>query len=192
MGFSLLVDSVYSFTALFDEFAKNCFPVIPAPDGLFMCEYSIESKRLEIRTFVDDLHLTHEQLVTKKMLCEIGGDFIQSPLSFLVVLTPSNIDNPDLLLNIISKRIKSHSDYSTLRNVFFHRAEDDAQRLAHKNTFGNLLNNLSVSVNDELDQLLIKFGVKKFQLEVKKSILKHSANQTNSTTARSCEGLLYK
>ena len=49
------------FTAHSTEFAKNCFPVIPAPDGLFMCEYSIESKRLEIRTFVDDLHLTHEQ-----------------------------------------------------------------------------------------------------------------------------------
>jgi len=164
------------FTAHSEDFAKNCFPVIPAPSGLFMCEYSTETKRLEIRTFVDDSHLTHEQLVTKKILLKIGNDLTESPLSFLVVLTPSSIDNPDLIFSLISRRIESHPDYSTLRNIFFHRVEDDSQRLLRKTEFGNVLKNFSSSVREELDQALIKLGVKRFQLEVKKSILKHSEN----------------
>ena len=136
------------------------------------CEFSKVTKRLEIRTFVDDAHLTHEQLTTKKMLLTIGADLTSSPACFLCVLGRSRIDNPSVLIDLLAQRIKGHPDYSILKNVFFHRVEDDAERLVRKNEFDCSIKNLSSLVHEDLDTCLIHLGVKKFQLEVKKIVLR--------------------
>ena len=160
------------YSAESEKFSEKCFPVIPAASGLFMCEYSTVSRRLEIRTFVDDAHLTHEQLTTKKMLLKIGADLIASPACFLCVLGRSKIDNPSVLIDLLAQRIERHPDYSLLKNVFFHRVEDDAERLVRKAELDRSMKNFTTSVHEDLDTCLIHLGVKKFQLEVKKIVLK--------------------
>jgi hypothetical protein len=160
------------FSANSEKFAENFFPVIPATSGLFLCEFSNVTRRLEIRTFVDDANLTHEQLTTKKMLLQIGADLNSSPVCFLCAIGPSQIDNPTLLIDLLALRIESHCDYSMLKNVFFHRVENDAERLRRKNELDRLLKTFSILVHADIDRALQQLGVKKFQLETKKILLK--------------------
>jgi hypothetical protein len=160
------------YSAESDNFSEKCFPVIPAVSGLFMCEFSNATRRLEIRTFVDDAHLTYEQLTTKRMLLKIGADLISSPLCFLCVLSRCKIDNPGLLIDLLAQRIKCHPDYSILKNVFFRRVEDDSERLVRKAELDRSIKSFTTSVNEDIDKVLIHFGVKRFQLEIKKIALK--------------------
>jgi len=160
------------FSANSDKFSEKFYPVIPSASGLFMCRFSNITRRLEVRTFVDDAHLTHEQLTTKKMLLQIGADLSSSPACFLCAIGPSQIDNPTILIDLLALRIESHCDYSMLKNVFFHRAEDDAERLSRKNELDRLLKTFSILVHADIDKALRQLGVKRFQLETKKILLK--------------------
>ena len=157
------------------NFQGSCFPVIPAISGLFMCEYSKYSKFIEIRTFVDDAHLNFDQLEVKKLLIEVSNDVLESPLSFFLLVMSSHLERLDLLHGIISNRILNNKNYWLLKNVFFHRVEDDKFRISFKNKFDSLLRKYLPLVNfDVLDVELKKLGVKKFQLEVKKAVLSKS------------------
>lgn len=83
------------------ETVSKFSPVIPTPSGLLLCEYFKDSKKLEIRTFVQDELLTEDQLMTKELLLEVGTQFYESPICFIVLITPGEIDNPDVLLSLI-------------------------------------------------------------------------------------------
>ena len=87
----------------------------------------------------------------------------------------SHLERLELLHGIISHRILNHKNYSLLKNVFFHRVEDDKFRISFKNKFDGLLRKYLPLVNfDVLDVELKKLGAKKFQLEVKKAFLSKS------------------
>jgi len=153
-------------------FQGNCFPVIPALNGLFMCEYSIQTKCIEIRTFVDDALLNFEQLEVKKLLIEVSNDVIESPLSFFCLLATSSLERVELLHGIIANRVLRHKNYPMLKNIFFHRIEDDKSRMFYKNKLDDLLKEfISLTDFDLLDSELKKMGVRNFQLEVKKALL---------------------
>ena len=154
------------------SFQGNCFPVIPAASGLFMCEYSKQSKFIEVRTFVDDAHLNFEQSEVKRFLIDISIDVIESPLSFFYLVQATYLEKLDFLHGIISNRILKHKNYSLLKNIFFHRIEDDKTRIFYKSKFDELFKNIvSLTDFDKLDHELKKMGVKLFQIEVKKAIL---------------------
>jgi hypothetical protein len=154
------------------NFQGSCFPVIPTPSGLFMSEYSIHSKYIEVRTFVDDIQLNFEQLEVKKLLNEVSNDVIESPLSFLLLVTTSRIERLELLHGVITNRLRKHKNYPILKNIFFHRIEDDNLRFAIKNKFDILMKKYTSLTNfDILDEELKKIGIKKFQLTVKKALL---------------------
>ena len=121
---------------------------------------------------MDDGQLTHEQLTINKKMLKIGADLISSPACFLCVLGRSKIDNPSVLIDLLAQRIERHPDYSILKNVFFHRVEDDAERLVRKAELDRSIKSFTTSVNEDIDKVLIHFGVKRFQLEIKKIALK--------------------
>ena len=105
------------------SFYGNCFPVIPAPHGLFMCEFK-EPNFIEIRTFIGDQQLTHEQTVTKNLLITAGEYLNESPICFSPALCKTKIDMPFILEPIIAMRLYNNMNYSILKNVFFHRIDD--------------------------------------------------------------------
>ena len=151
------------------SFYGNCFPVIPAPHGLFMCELK-EPNFIEIRTFIGDQQLTHEQTVTKNLLIAAGKSLNESPICFSPALFETKIDMPFLLTPIIAMRLYDNTNYSILKNVFFHRIEDDRERGVIKSKFDSILKEHKMLANKEIENLLIKIGVKAFQTVIKQHI----------------------
>jgi hypothetical protein len=77
-----------------------------------------------------------------------------------------------VLIDLLAQRIERHPDYSLLKNVFFHRVEDDAERLVRKAELDRSMKNFTSLVYEDIDKALIHLGVKRFQLEIKKIVLK--------------------
>jgi hypothetical protein len=153
------------------DYFGRCFPVIPAPSGLLMCEFSRETHRIEVRTFVDDANLSHEQLEAKQLLLDAGKGLLDSPLSMFGVLSASNIDSTDLLHSILSSRLHKDFRWATLQNVIFHRVIDDKERISLKKELDVGVRNFSRFTDESTDAFLQTVGVRKFQSEVKKALL---------------------
>jgi hypothetical protein len=150
-------------------------PVIPTPSGLLMCEYFKDSKKLEIRTFVHDELLSEDQLKAKELLSEIGCDFYASPISFIVLITPGEIDNPDVLFALMGSKIYENPKYGNLRNVLFNKIENDIERAEKKAQLDSILKNFLNEGRDILLDLLSRIGVRRFQIEIKKTIYRNSS-----------------
>jgi len=111
---------------------------IPAPDGLFLANYSKESKMIEIRTFVADYLLSDEQLTVKKELLYLGKFLSISPLSFTLAVSKM-IDFEEIIRKAISFKIY-HSKYlHEIKNIFFKNIENDRDRNMIKNEFEKIL-----------------------------------------------------
>jgi hypothetical protein len=167
-----------------ERYLKQCFPVIPAPSGLFMCEFSSSSKKIEIRTFIDDKLLTDDQLASKNMLIDVSSDLLNSPLSAFSALCNSGIDSSGVLFGMLCNRISQNSSLHKLLNVIFYKIDDDIKRLQLKRLFEADLKKC-ITVNDfSLDQYLEKHGVKKFQSYIKQIYLSnlHLNSNKNSTS----------
>jgi hypothetical protein len=154
------------------NFGGNFYPVIPSQSGLFMCEFKGGNRLIEIRTFIDDSHLNFEQQEVKKLLLEVSNNISISPLCFLNVDLILNIENIDLIYGLICYRIYKNTGYQYLKNIFFHRIEDDSARIYYKSKFEDILKKTISKINYEiLDIELRKISINKFHLEVNKGLI---------------------
>lgn len=154
------------------KFDGNFYPVIPSKSGLFMCEFKGGNRLIEIRTFIDDSHLSFEQLEAKKLLLEVSNNISISPLCFINVELILNLENLDIIHGLISHRIYKNSGYPYLKNIFFHRIEDDSTRVYYKSKFEDVFKKVNLKINYEiLDHELRKISINKFHLEVNKGLL---------------------
>ena len=151
-------------------FYGNCYPVIPAPHGLFLCEFKYPCL-IEIRTFISDQQLTHEQMIAKNLLIRAGEALNESAICFSCALCCSEIDRPDILEPIISKRLFNSDEFSTLKNVIFHRIEDDRERAVFKSKFNQILKNRASHPCADLDPVLIEIGARELHSRIKHLML---------------------
>lgn len=78
-------------------------PVIPAPSGLFLCEYSTKNKfHLDIRTFVSLDQLKPDQTELRSVMLKAGKNLAQSQLSFRSTLLDAGLDYPIELIHKVS------------------------------------------------------------------------------------------
>lgn len=154
------------------ETVNHFFPPIPSPNGLFLSEMVAERyARVEIRTFVNDSQLSFEQLEVKKLLLEVGNDLQNSPLTLYPLLETLKIDKNFIEVAIISHRLLKK--YDPLSHVLFQGVEDDETRRKLQVEFKKYLKNAASFTSEDLIALYKKVGVKKFHLEMKKSIMRH-------------------
>ena len=151
-------------------FYGNCYPVIPAPHGLFLCEFKYPCL-IEIRTFISDQQLTHEQMIAKNLLIRAGEGLSESAICFSCALSCSGIDTPDFLEPIISIRLFNSKEFSTLKNVIFHRIQDDRVRAEFKSKFDQILKNKASQGTEALDPVLIEIGARELHSRIKHLML---------------------
>jgi hypothetical protein len=151
---------------------NNFFPPIPSPNGLFLGEMVAERyASVEIRTFVNDSRLSYEQLEVKKLLMEAGEGLQSSPLTLYPLLETLKIDK-----NFIEVAMMSHhllKNYDVLSHVLFQGVEEDEIRRKLQTEFKKFLKYTAGFTSDDLIALYKKIGIKRFHLEMKKSVMKH-------------------
>ena len=150
----------------------NAYPVIPAPNGLFMAEINRKDKRIEIRTFVNDENLTFEQLNTKKALIKIGKLFEVSPLCFWGPVSQLSIDHPGIIVALMSYLLNANKSFDSIKNVISHREADDSKRFLLKKYFDSEVKIQKENVHAILIEHIEKIGIRKFMLEINQDILK--------------------
>jgi hypothetical protein len=153
------------------KFFESASPLIPTHSGLFICDFDGENIRPEIRTFVDDIHLSESQVATKNLMLQAAKGLEESPLSFLVLLARSGIDNAELLASIIARRVLTSIAYDSLKNSFFYRIEDDNKRATIKNEFDKVLRAVAEPATQKIDDALKVLGIRRFQTEIKKILV---------------------
>jgi len=153
------------------KFFENASPLIPTHSGIFICDFDEKNMKPEIRTFVDDVHLSESQVATKNLMLQASKGLEVSPLSFLVLLARSGIDNAEMLASIIARRVLASIDYDSLKNSFFYRIEDDVKRASIKNEFDKVLKMVSDPATQKIDDALKVLGVRRFQAEIKKILI---------------------
>jgi hypothetical protein len=150
------------------KFYENATPLIPAPCGIFLCDFGEATMRPEIRTFVDDSHLSETQKIAKNLMIQVSQDLISSPLAFILILGRSKLDDPELLHSLVARRIFQSVQYRAIRDSIFYRIDDDSRRAAIKNEFDSEMRKQSENVNDAVEDYLKLLGVRKFQVEIKR------------------------
>ena len=108
---------------------------------------------------------------TKNLMLQAAKGLEESPLSFLVLLARSGIDNAELLASIIARRILTSITYDSLKNSFFYRIEDDNKRATIKNEFDKVLRAVAEPATQKIDDALKVLGTRRFQTEIKKILV---------------------
>ncbi len=150
------------------NFFENASPLIPAPNGMFMCDFSKLTMRPEVRTFVADSQLTEMQMAAKNLMIKVSQDLISSPMSFLLILAKSNLDDAELLHSMVASRILQSPHYDSIRENLFYRVESDKMRASLKNQLDSELRHQAQTVGESLENSLRLLGIKKFQTEIKR------------------------
>jgi hypothetical protein len=153
------------FTSNAKIFIGNSYPVIPSPNGLFLAEINSESKRIEIRTFLDLESLSPAQLDVRNSLLEIGRIFQNSPLSFWGPIVQLNIDRPSVIVKLIAAMLLQNNSIECLKDVLFSRATELPLRIELKRLFDLEISSQAQGVNTLLFEELEKKGIRKFMME---------------------------
>ena len=155
---------VLFFTSDSKQFIDNSCPVIPSPNGLFLAETDSESKRIEIRTFLDLESLSAQQLHVRNSLLEIGRNFQISPLSFWGPISQLHIDRPSVIMKLIAHMLQQHNSIENLKDVLFSRVTESPLRLELKMLFDLEISSYAQGVNNTLFLDLEKNGMRKFMM----------------------------
>ncbi len=153
------------FTSNAKIFIGNSFPVIPSPNGLFLAEVNSESKRIEIRTFLDLESLSAAQLDVRDSMLAIGHIFQNSPLSFWGPIMQLNIDRPHVIVKLIANMLQQHNSIKNLKDILFSRVTDLPLRLELSRQFDLEISSQAQGVNTLLFAELEKKGIRKFMME---------------------------
>ena len=85
-------------------------PIIPTPNGLFLCEYSTSNKyHLDIRSFVNKSQLDERQTKLRNVLLKASKKHVESPVCFLSTLLSTGINCPVDDLHSVSMALINHS-----------------------------------------------------------------------------------
>lgn len=149
--------------ALYDK----CHPIIPTRSGLLLGEYNSALKTVEIRTFVDDDRLTADQLQAKTTLISLMEGLNPSPLCFSMAASYFAVDYSRYLGKCLNYRLVRDGGFRALKNVIFHKLNDDRVRAESKAEFEAILVESSDDGGKILDDELRKVGVKKFLIAIR-------------------------
>jgi len=155
-------------------------PVIPAPDGLFLAEISIEKNipTIEVRTFVDDDQLTSLQLEVKNIFL-IASDGIQSsPIVFYPANEYYAVDDTSVQLNMMSFRI--HRNSTQIGKIFFHHISDINLKNKSIDTLTELLNDYAQGITEDISNHYKGEGVRLFHSGLLKLDREEAFNQKTS------------
>lgn len=135
-------------------------PVIPCPDGLFLAEICIEknSPTIEVRTFVDDSHLSQLQLEVKEIFLNASDGIQSSPLVFYPANEYFAIDDTTFQLHVMSYRIHEYS--KKIGKVFFHHIDDVVLKNKSIEVLSELLNDYATGVTQEFSDVYKNEGVR--------------------------------
>jgi hypothetical protein len=119
---------------------------IPAVSGFFLCEMNVEEvfSKVEIRTYISDDMLSHEQKAKKDFLVKALDGLEESALPFFGILEFEETDNVELEAKILSHRLSKNLE--TLIDRSF--AQEDTP-LGHDWTVDRIFDFIS---NDALDE----------------------------------------
>jgi hypothetical protein len=153
------------------DLINNFFPPIPSPNGLFLGEMVIDRySSVEIRTFVNDSRLSYEQMEVKKLLVEAGDGLENSPLALYPLIEVLKIDENFTETAMISHHLLKN--YDVLSHVLFYGVKDDKIRKNLQDEFRKFLKENAKFTNEVLIALYKRIGIRRFHLEVKKSLMR--------------------
>ena len=161
------------------DFWGSCEPLIPSPNGVFLCSLHPGSKRIEVRTFVEDAQLSEPQLRAKRLLLSIGQRLASSPMSFWLGIDHARLDDVDALLFIVSRELHRHEDFQYLASCLFHRIDDDRERQQFKARFTARLKALADWIDPKLAEALEILGIREFHQAIKTHSMRHAGRQSS-------------
>ena len=153
---------VLSRTPLFGK----CFPVLPAPTGMFFAHTSATTNQVEIRTFVDDSKLSDDQLKVKRMMLEVSVNLFASPLSSFAVIEVLQIDDSAVLLGYICNKLNKHKELALLISTIFEHIPDSKERPWFGQKIANLIGSLGSDDMLEHYQSFDTIGVRATQIAI--------------------------
>jgi hypothetical protein len=151
---------------------EKCFPVIPAPDGLFLCEFDLIHYFIEVRTFIGDSQLTEEQAAIKRMLLDIGVTFVNSPASFSVDLAAITSEPGWLMQMGVSKFLSEHKHFEILMRAVFSKFDDDKRRMEVRGNVGKEIKIYGDSYSDDMHKMYERMGARKFMIYARNALQK--------------------
>jgi len=161
-----------------DEELNLVYPVIPAKSGLFFGQISYEKlSLLEIRTFVDDKNLSFQQETAKQAMLRMTSGYEISPFCFYPVVGSLGLDNDVYQSQILCFELLK--EYDLISSVIFHRVNDDKLRYLLKEKFKKCLLEHSSTMTQDIIDISREIGIKNFQLELKKALLRASMSSQN-------------
>jgi hypothetical protein len=146
----------------------KCYPVLPAPGGMFFAHTSKTTKQVEIRTFVDDSKLSYDQLTVKKMMLDISGDLLSSPLGSFSIIEHFQIDDTGVLMAYMCRKVAKHSASTLLMSNIFQHIHDANDRAQLSQEFSNLISSIASDDLHEYHNSFKTLGVRATQLDIRK------------------------
>jgi hypothetical protein len=136
-------------------------PVIPSRSGLFLAEISFNKiPTIEIRTFVDDSHLTQLQKEVKELFVHASDGIQSSPLVFFPANEYFGVDDTSIQLNMMAFRLVEQSN--KIGKVFFHHIEDVEKKKFFIQKLSTLLEGFSSIITMEMSDAYKGDGVRIF------------------------------
>lgn len=138
---------------LIDHEITDIRPVIPCEDGLFLAQVSIDNKipRIEIRTFVDNFHLSELQSEVKDIFLKTSEGIRASPLVFFPANDHYGIDSTEIQLHHMSFRIKEYRN--KIAKVFFHHLSDEKKKNKSISLFNEIIDDYAYGITNQSDQI---------------------------------------
>lgn len=100
-------------------------PVIPGRNGLFFSEYKGDKLALvEIRTFVDDGHLSQQQKEVKELFLQASQGIEMSPIAFYPANEFHGVDGIGIQLHVMAYRLAPYA--KQIGKAFFHHIENQS------------------------------------------------------------------
>jgi len=130
----------------------NICPVLPGKSGLFFAEFKGEKLAIvEIRTFVDDSHLTDLQQEVKQIFVGASDGIQTSPMAFYPANEAYGLDGVAIQLKVMSFRLVKEA--RKVGKVFFHHTKDQQDQEKFIDLFENCLKYYAEDITDDLSVL---------------------------------------
>lgn len=145
----------------------TCYPLIPTPDGLLLCEFDKRSYILEIRTYLSDLQLTDDQMKIKSLLKLISLKYYQSPGSFYIKSEGVTFDD-DLIIRFgVARLLIESGDFELLMKTIFRYFDDDRRRVKVRTEIEKIIKRYGSCFDDGVSKKFDSLGARKFYIYYK-------------------------
>ena len=141
--------------------------VIPAKTGIFLGEFNVTERFVEIRTFVGDDQLTPDQLAIKNVLLKATGNLSDSPLSSGLALLKIGYEQRMLVITcgMIAAKLIPHIDL--LARVFNRKLGGFEKKRESKILLGIALEEFSTFTTVALNDSINAVGYRKAEIIIR-------------------------